>query len=119
MEIENDRIKFADKFTHEYGVSILLKGARSLVAYGGNNKYISLISTSALAKAAMGDLLAGIIASLNAQGLSLADSAACGCYIHACAGMIAEKEIGAYSVMCDDILMLVPRVIQNIINKGF
>ena len=117
MEIENHRIKYADKFTHEYGVSILLKGARSLVAYGGNNKYVSLISTSALAKAAMGDLLAGIIAALAAQGLSLADSAACGCYIHACAGLLAEKEIGAHSVMSDDILTLMPRVIQNILNK--
>ena len=36
---------------------------------------------------------------------------------HACAGLLAEKEIGAHSVMCDDILTLMPRVIQNILNK--
>lgn len=114
-EIEEFRIKYADEFTRKYGVSLLLKGARTLVAYGGTNRYISLISTSALAKAAMGDLLSGVIVSLASQGMSLTDSAAAGCYIHSYAGLLAEKSIGPHGAMCDDILSLIPEAINKLL----
>ena len=103
-ETEKNRIAIADSFARDNGIHLLLKGARSVIAYGGSNKYVSTISTSALAKAGSGDVLAGIIVSLASQGLSLTDSAAAGCLIHARAGVIAEKEIGAFSVVADDII---------------
>lgn len=114
-DIENRRIQAADKFARETGVHLLLKGARTVIAYGGSNKYVSPLSTSALAKAGSGDVLAGIIASLAAQGLSLTDSAAAGCFIHARAGLIAEKEIGAFSVTADDLIKLIAPSIKEII----
>lgn len=114
-DIENRRIQLADKFACEMGVNLLLKGARTVITYGGNNKYVSPLSTSALAKAGSGDVLAGIIVSLAAQGLSLTDCAAAGCFIHARAGLIAEKETGAYSVTADDLIKLIPSAIKEII----
>ena len=114
-DIEERRIQIADKFARETGVHLLLKGARSVITYGGRNKYVSPLSTSALAKAGSGDVLAGIIVSLAAQGLSLTDSAAAGCFIHARAGLIAEKEIGAYSVTADDLIKLIAPAIKEII----
>lgn len=114
-DIEARRIQAADKFARENGVRILLKGARSVIAYGGSNKYVSLGATSALAKAGSGDVLAGIIASLCAQGMSLTDSAAAGCYIHACAGFIAEKNIGAYGCISGDLIELIPKAIKEIL----
>ena len=116
-ECEKHRIGYADKFAREYGVSLMLKGARTVICYGGSNKYVSLISTSALAKAGSGDILAGITASIAAQGCSLTDSAAAGCYIHSLAGLIAEKEIGAYGVMADDIISLIPRAVKMVTNS--
>ncbi|MBQ3023431.1 MAG: NAD(P)H-hydrate dehydratase [Clostridia bacterium] len=113
-EIESRRIEVADKFAQNMGVNLLLKGARTVVTYGGRNKYVSHISTSALAKAGSGDVLAGIIVSLASQGLSLTDSAAAGCYIHARAGLICEKEIGAYGVTADDIINKIPVAIKEI-----
>lgn len=114
-DIENHRIQIADKFAHEMGINLLLKGARTVITYGGSNKYVSLNSTSALAKAGSGDVLSGIITSFAAQGLSLTDSAALGCYIHSRAGIIAEKEIGAYSTISGDLIELISPVIKEIL----
>ncbi len=113
-EIEKARIKTADAFAREYGVSLLLKGARSVIAYGGNNLYISLLATSALSKGGSGDILAGILVSLAAQGISLTDSAVAASYIHTKAGMLAEKKIGAISTTADDIIKLLPEAIKTI-----
>ncbi len=113
-EIERRRIQIADKFACEMGINLLLKGARTVITYGGSNKYVSLNSTSALAKAGSGDVLSGIIASFAAQGLSLTDSAALGCYIHSKTGIIAEKKIGAYGTVSGDLIELIPTAIREI-----
>lgn len=113
-EIEERRIPLADKFARDMGINLLLKGARSVITYGGRNKYVSPVSTSALAKAGSGDILSGIIVSLAAQGLSLTDSAAAGCYIHSRSGLLCEKEIGAYGVTADDIIKKIPLAIKEI-----
>ncbi len=113
-DIEKGRLKIADSFARETGVSLLLKGARTVIAYGGDNCYVSLLSTSALSKAGSGDVLAGIIASLSAQGLTLTDSAAAAAFIHGTLGLLAEKEIGAYGTIASDLINLIPRAIKNI-----
>ncbi len=113
-EIESKRIALADKFACDMGINLLLKGARTVITYGGSNKYVSAISTSALAKAGSGDILSGIIVSLAAQGLSLTDSAAAGCYIHSRAGILCEKETGAYGVTADDIIKKITLAIKEI-----
>ncbi len=112
-DIESRRISFADKFARENGVTLLLKGARTVIAYGGSNKYISLDATSALAKAGSGDVLGGIIASLSSQGMSLTDSAAAGCYIHTHTGLIAEKEVGARGTTADDLIKFIPQALRE------
>ena len=99
------------------GVNLLLKGARSVIAYGGRNKYVSPVSTSALSKAGSGDILSGIIVSLASQGLSLTDSAAAGCYIHSQAGLFCEKEIGTYGTTADDIIAKIPAVIKKVTSR--
>lgn len=116
-EIVKKPIQAADKFAVDNGVTVLLKGARTTIAYGGSNKYVSLGATSALSKAGSGDVLGGIIVSLCAQGLPLTDSAAAGCLIHTGAGFIAERELGAYGVTADDLIKAIPYSINEI--KGY
>lgn len=113
--IQKHHIQTAERFARENGVSVLLKGARTVVAYGGQNKYVSIGATSALSKAGSGDVLAGIIVSLTAQGLSLTDGAAAGCLIHTGAGFIAEERLGAYSVTSSDLIDCIPYSIKEIL----
>ena len=113
-DIEANRINIADGFARENGIHLLLKGARSVITYGGSNKYVSIEATSALSKAGSGDVLAGITVSLAAQGINLTDSAAAACFIHTRAGMIAEKTIGCYGTTADDLIKLIPSAISQI-----
>jgi NAD(P)H-hydrate epimerase len=62
----------------------------------------------ALATAGSGDVLAGAIVSLRAQGLAAFDAAVCGAYLHGLAGEIARKEIGASGVVAGDVSARLP-----------
>ena len=56
-----------------------------------------------MAKAGAGDVLAGVIAGLMAQGLKPYEAAVCGVYLHACSGDEAKAARGSYSVLAEDL----------------
>ena len=103
-EIEKDRLGAARSFAGEYGISLVLKGARTVVSEPGGSLAASLQSTSALAKAGSGDALAGVICALCAQGLSPVGAARLGVYLHARAGIMAGRLCGEYSAAVGDIV---------------
>ena len=70
---------FADRFR----CTVVLKGANTVVCESGRDEiFICTKGNSGLAKGGSGDLLAGIIVSLLAQGMSAFDAACAGVYIH-------------------------------------
>ena len=95
----------------EFGVVLVLKGADTVVAHPDGEVYISPISNSGLAKAGSGDVLAGIIAALLAQGASPKDGANLGVYIHSLAGIAVRKRLGAYSMTASDVLAALPETL--------
>ena len=66
----------------------------------------------ALATAGSGDVLAGTITALVAQGRAGVEAAVCGAYLHGAAGEIAHREIGSAGVLAGDLLRYLPRVQQ-------
>ncbi|MFN3393833.1 MAG: NAD(P)H-hydrate dehydratase, partial [Candidatus Thermochlorobacter sp.] len=72
---------------------LLLKGAPTLIAANGK-LYLNNTGTAALATAGTGDVLAGMIVSLAAQGLSIDVAAAIAAYLHGEAGKTAEEAVG-------------------------
>ena len=67
-----------------------------------------------LASAGTGDVLAGAIAGLAAQGLSPADAAVCGVYLHGQAGEAVRERIGDTGMIAGDLLPELPLVIKRI-----
>jgi NAD(P)H-hydrate epimerase len=63
------RYEICRSLTHEYGVTIHSKDVTSLT-FGGDEMYVTNFGCSALAKGGSGDMLAGIIGSLLAQGVN-------------------------------------------------
>ena len=57
-----------------------------------------------MAKAGAGDVLAGVITGLVAQGMQAYESAALGVYLHACGGDEAKEAKGSYSVLARDLI---------------
>ena len=100
-QTEADRLTAAKELSEELGITVLLKGARTVIAQSGDCA-VSLCSTSALARGGSGDALAGVIASLYAQGIDHA--AELGVYLHGLAGVISAEKCGEYSVTAEDII---------------
>jgi NAD(P)H-hydrate epimerase len=91
--VEADRPAAVAALHARSGAVAVLKGARSLVC-DGSRLYENTSGNAGMAKAGSGDVLAGIIGSLLAQGLQAFEAAALGVYIQGRAGDIAAKTRG-------------------------
>jgi NAD(P)H-hydrate epimerase len=118
-EIQKNRIISAEYYAKLWGHIIVLKGAYTVVAGPDGRTMVIPIATSALSKAGTGDVLAGIITGLRAQGLSAFDAGVTGVFIHALCGLDAAAKIGnSTSVIASDILDSVSRVFNKLNQKS-
>jgi NAD(P)H-hydrate epimerase len=108
-EIQADRVGTVTKFAREWGQVVVLKGPGTLIAAPDGRCAVIPMATSALAHAGTGDVLAGIITGLRAQGLDAYSAATAGAWIHARAGMLAENKYGGRSALAGDL----PGLIQQ------
>ena len=96
-EINADREGTARVFAKQTGVTLLLKGANTLVASPDGRLYVNPTGTPAMARGGSGDLLAGVIGALLAQGTEPFAAACLGAYFHGLAGNTAEARFGPYA----------------------
>lgn len=87
-EVQRDRIGHAARYAREQGVTLVLKGARTVIATPSGEAYINTTGHAGMATGGAGDVLTGIIAGLLAQGLSAEQAAAFGVFLH---GQAAER----------------------------
>lgn len=113
-QINSDRIGSAMAAAREYGITVLLKGARTVIT-DGENLYINGSGSSALSKGGSGDVLSGVIGSLLAQGIEPPLAAALGAYIHGRAGDALAKEYSEYGVLPSELPLAIAREIKNIL----
>lgn len=108
-EIQKDREGAAKKFAQKWGHVIVLKGAVTIVAAPDGHTFFIPIATPALATAGTGDVLAGMITGLLAQGVSAIDAAVTGAWLHAQAGVSAEAQFGQnISITAGDVINHIP-----------
>ena len=88
---EKDRVALARKKSAEWGHIVVLKGAYTVVATPDGRATIIPFAASQLAIAGSGDVLAGVIVSLLAQGVVPYDAARLGAYLHGMAGLEAAQ----------------------------
>ncbi len=103
-EIEENRLHFAKTFAKEQGVTVVLKGAITVVATPNGSVYFNILGNSGMATGGSGDVLSGILASLCAQGYALKDAVCGAVYIHAKAGDIAKEKLCEESLLASDII---------------
>jgi ADP-dependent NAD(P)H-hydrate dehydratase / NAD(P)H-hydrate epimerase len=115
-EIQSDRLGVALKFAHLWGQVVILKGAFTVVAAPDRRATLIPIATSALASAGTGDVLAGIVVSLLAQGVEPYPAAVAGAWIHAQAGLFAADLVGnTASVMAGDVIDSISNVLMDMV----
>ena len=117
-DIQSDRIGMASRFAAEWGHIIVLKGAFTVVATPEGDVSVNPFATSALACAGTGDVLAGVIAGLLAQGMQPYQAAIVGTFLHGLAGTIALSEVGTTaSVLASDVLDMTSKAISSVMSR--
>lgn len=101
-DIEADRVAAAQRLATRYSCVAVLKGARPLIS-DGRCTWLCSSGSPALATAGSGDVLAGAIAGLCAQGLTPRDASLLGVYLHGCAGTTLGARLGARGVIASDL----------------
>jgi NAD(P)H-hydrate epimerase len=113
-EIEAKRVELARTFATEFSVTLVLKGAPTIIATKEGQVYINATGNPGMATAGSGDVLTGVIAGLIAQGSSAVDAALCGVYLHGMAGDLARKRVGEYGLIATDMLTAVAETIHEL-----
>ena len=112
--IAQERESCARAHAQRWGQVVLLKGAFTLVAEADGQVTLLPFANPALATAGSGDVLSGIIVALLAQGLSPADAAIAGGYLHGVAGEMLREQIGDAGAIASDLLELIPQALRLI-----
>ena len=121
-DVEADRLQVACHAASEWNAVVVLKGAYTIIAappaaqtsQAAATAYVNPFANPALASAGSGDVLAGAIASLLAQGLPPFEAAIAGAYLHGLAGDLVREEIGAAGAVAGDLLPKLPLSIRLI-----
>ncbi|MCI0475578.1 MAG: NAD(P)H-hydrate dehydratase, partial [Anaerolineales bacterium] len=113
-QIQADRVNVAKKFAAQWRQVVVLKGAFTVIASPDGRATLLPFATPALATAGTGDVLAGTIVAMLAQGLRAYDAAIVGAYIHGLAGEIAAREIGDAGVVASDLLTRLPVALRQV-----
>lgn len=124
-EIQKDRFRIACDFAKEYGVTLVLKDSTTVIASPdgslqmltpeSENGAFTANCSSGLAKGGSGDILAGLIGAMLAQGASPEDAACCGVWLHGRAADLCEKEMTAYCMQPTDVLRYLPAVFKELL----
>ena len=117
--IEADRERVAIEYAERWRQVIVLKGAFTVIAAPGGRSIKLPSANAVLAVAGSGDVLAGTIVGLRAQGLGAFEAAVCGAYLHGAAGEMAQREVGSAGVLAGELAAYLPRVLRELRASAF
>ena len=107
-QVQADRAGLASRFAAERDVTVVLKGAETVVAAPDGRLHIDRHRTVALATGGTGDVLSGVCGALLAAGLEGFDAAVAAVTIHAEAGALVEAERGRAGALAGDVVEMLP-----------
>jgi NAD(P)H-hydrate epimerase len=113
-DIQKDRLGTAITAAANWRQCVVLKGAHTVIAAPDGRAAVSPHANALLAAAGTGDVLAGAIAGLLAQGIPPFEAACCGVYLHGLAAEQISEDIGEAGMLASDLLAALPRAAQTI-----
>ncbi|MBI5562129.1 MAG: NAD(P)H-hydrate dehydratase [Deltaproteobacteria bacterium] len=114
-DVQSGRIGAASALAAKTGAAVVLKGAATVIASPDGAVWINPTGNAGLATAGAGDVLAGMIGGLIAQGCETMDAAIAGVYIHGLAADEIKAANGEAGMMAMDLLPVIPRVMNSLI----
>jgi NAD(P)H-hydrate epimerase len=108
-KVSADRLGAARGFAIKWGVTLVLKGFRTVVATPDGRAFINPTGNAGMATAGSGDVLTGIVAAFIGCGMALGDAALAAAYVHGLAGDCAAAELGEMSLTSGDLISHLPK----------
>ena len=103
-EIKKAFLAETEQFAKECGCVLVCKDVRTAVCKQGESTYLNTSGNCGMATAGSGDVLAGMITGLLAQGMEAYEAAVLGVYLHGKAGDMAAAERNEYALMAGDLI---------------
>jgi ADP-dependent NAD(P)H-hydrate dehydratase / NAD(P)H-hydrate epimerase len=110
--INDDRISAARRLAERTGASVLIKGARSVIASPAGDIYINSTGNPGMATPGMGDALSGIVGALLAQHMAPVDALALGVFVHGYAADRVAAQIGRVGYIAGDLIDELPAALE-------
>ncbi len=102
--VNSERVDVARAFALEHRCHLVLKGARTVIATAEGKVFINPTGNPGMASGGMGDVLAGMLASLLGQGLPPEDAMKLGVYLHGFIGDRVAAAKGEVGLVASDII---------------
>jgi NAD(P)H-hydrate epimerase len=116
--VQADRLGAARRLAGAEGVVAVLKGARTIVATPDGAAAICPTGNPGMASGGTGDVLAGVIGALLAQGLAPVDAATLGAFAHGAAGDAVASRRGEVGLIARDIIAELPPTLARLQAAG-
>jgi NAD(P)H-hydrate epimerase len=114
-EVQADRISCAREFSKAYAVTVVLKGARTVIAHPDGAVFVNMTGNAGMASGGMGDVLTGLIAGFVAQGYPAEVSALLGVYLHGAAADSLAEQTGPIGYLATDVMQKIPGEIRKML----
>lgn len=107
-DVQADRIAAAAQCATRFECVAVLKGKETLIASPEGNVFVNPTGNAGMATGGTGDVLAGVIGGLIAQGQALDCAATLGVFIHGLAGDLAIEQRGQRGLIARDVIETLP-----------
>lgn len=114
-DLEENRISLAQEFARNYGVYLVLKGARTIIATPDGTVSINGSGNPGMGSGGMGDVLTGIIVSLLGQGYAAGNACRLGVFIHGYAADLVAEQKGEIGINATDVHEKLPCAFNNLL----
>jgi len=113
-DVEHDRLRVARSFASEHGVTVVLKGHRTVVARPDGEAWVNATGNAGMATGGTGDILTGMVAALMAQHPERSfDAVIAAVYLHGAAGVVARERMGEQSLVATDLIAAFPEAFRR------
>ena len=116
-DVEAIRISVSQEFAGKYGVYLILKGARTIIASPAGTVAINGSGNPGMASGGMGDVLTGIIVSLLGKGCAAWDACCMGVFLHGFAADMVAEEKGEIGINASDVIEKLPYAYKRLLEN--